>query len=385
MSNNKKYNVLFIYTDTEFGGGGRFFGQVIRGLTPRGFRFVVGCRQNAPIKNFYDEKGIENIPFEVKNRFDIINMLRFCGLIKKYKFDIACLGDGTAWTTGIILSLFSNVNAVLPIVHMTHIGLEHKEKYGWFERTIFKIWDRLWAHFATKILVSNQKNTDILVGEGVDRKKISIICNFPDVDSFNPEVAKTKEEILGELKIPYSKTVIGTMARLGPGKDFDNLFKSIKKVVEIYTDCHFIIVGDGPYREKFEKQVKNLKIDDYITFAGFRKNSYEFLNIFDIVVLSTLSEGVPNIILEGMAFAKPIVSTDSGAVSDAVYDNETGILVPPRNPEKFAEGIIKLLNDEELCKRLGENAKILVSEKFTKEKMWDGFEKLFLSMITELK
>jgi len=376
MSNNKKYNVLFIYTDTEFGGGGRFFGQVIRGLTPRGFRFVVACRQNAPIKNFYDKNGIKTIPFEVKNRFDIINMIKFCLGIKKYNFEIVCLGDATAWTTGIFISLFSDVKAIIPIVHGIHIGIG--KKCSFLEKIVFKYWDRLWAHCANKIIVSSKRTLDLLVKEGVDSSKIEVIYNFPDNIDLEFNHSLIRKTTLEEYGINKEKRIIGILARLSYEKGIDIFIKSIPKITNSYSNCHFLIVGDGPERKNLEELVKNLSIENYVTFTGFIENPYKFLSAIDIVVLSSLFEGIPNIILESMAFGKTIVSSNCGSISEMIIDNKTGILIPPRNPEKLAEGIIKLFNDESLCKKLSKNAKIFVSEKLTKKRMWDRFEKLFL-------
>jgi glycosyltransferase involved in cell wall biosynthesis len=113
---------------------------------------------------------------------------------------------------------------------------------------------------------------------------------------------------------------------------------------------------------------------------GERIDARELLSLFDIFALSSLWEGLPLALLEAAAMGKPIVATDIDGVREVIQDGETGLLVPPANPEKLAEAILRLLQDKDLARKLGENAKATIPASFPLSKMIEETEQLYLRL-----
>ena len=124
-----------------------------------------------------------------------------------------------------------------------------------------------------------------------------------------------------------------------------------------------LIAGDGPLRDKLEKLVKNLKLQDVVKFMGFRSDIPELLSVFDIQVIPSLTEGFPLCLAEAMAAKNAVVATQVGGMKDIGRDGDTVLFVPPKEPEALAEKILYLLKDEQLVQKMAESA-ALYSEVF---------------------
>ena len=129
------------------------------------------------------------------------------------------------------------------------------------------------------------------------------------------------------------------------------------------------IIGTGPDKEIFENRLKSLGLEKWVTFTGWVENQFDYLNIFDIFLFAGIADGLPYGLLEAMAFGKPVVATNNGAIHEAVTDGESGLLVEKRNPEAMANGIIRLLDDKKLCEKLKINAEKNCRKYFDIKKM----------------
>lgn len=136
------------------------------------------------------------------------------------------------------------------------------------------------------------------------------------------------------------------------------------------------------YYEECKKLSKNLFLEDVVEFLG-RQNVREYYPKLDLLLLSSVSEGQPLVILEAMAAGVPIVATDVGACKEMVYDEEgqCGIIVPPKNHIMMAKAILKLYEDAELRKVFSQNAKKIVRKKYRLDLMIKRYRDLYLHLV----
>ena len=143
------------------------------------------------------------------------------------------------------------------------------------------------------------------------------------------------------------------------------------------------LVGDGPLRPAVEKAIVKMGLERKVLFLGIRDDVPQLLAASDVFVLSSDYEGVPLTVLEAMAAGKPVVATAVGGVPELIEDGETGILVPPRNPEALAQGILRLAKDASLRQRMGKAARERAQERFDISRTAREYEALYLRLLKE--
>jgi glycosyltransferase involved in cell wall biosynthesis len=153
-------------------------------------------------------------------------------------------------------------------------------------------------------------------------------------------------------------------------KGVDILLKAMPLILKEHS-VTLNIIGDGPRLEQYKMLAGRLGIEGSVRFRGFIPHEHmpeEYSNA-DLFVFPSRRESFGLVLVEAMAAGLPMVSTRVGAIPEVVEDGKTGLLVPPGDPEKFAQAVISLLNDSELMKKMGLAGKQKVREKFTWEKV----------------
>jgi glycosyltransferase involved in cell wall biosynthesis len=126
-----------------------------------------------------------------------------------------------------------------------------------------------------------------------------------------------------------------------------------------------LLVGSGPEQARLEAAVQRLALGNRILFAGHRSNVLPFLQLSNLMVLPSHSEGSPHVVLEAMAAGVPIVATRVGGVPEILEDAETAVLVPPRDPAALASGIARVLASETMAASLAANAREVLRRRFS--------------------
>jgi glycosyltransferase involved in cell wall biosynthesis len=126
-----------------------------------------------------------------------------------------------------------------------------------------------------------------------------------------------------------------------------------------------LLIGDGLRRKVLEQQVRDRRLESSVLFAGQKRDVRPYFAAADALVLPSLSEGSPNVLLEAMSARLPVVATDVGGVSEIVSDGDTALLVPPNRPAQLAKALERLLEDTELRERLSARAHRRLSEHFS--------------------
>lgn len=215
----------------------------------------------------------------------------------------------------------------------------------------------------SNIININPQNTIKVIYNGSD-------LNFP--------VSRSASEIRMELNISLKKIVIIMVARLDPWKDFKTFLEAAKIVVKTDKTVNFLIVGDGELRDTIEKMILQMNLKVNVFLLGEKKDVYNYINAADISVLSTNGEGFSNSLLESMALGKPVIATNVGGNSETLgIANESGILIPPKSPELFAEAIFNLIRNEDVRKNIGHAAKDRIQQLCNLEKYISSYEQLF--------
>jgi glycosyltransferase involved in cell wall biosynthesis len=241
----------------------------------------------------------------------------------------------------------------------------------------------LMRRFDQLIAVSRARR-DELIAARVSESRISMIHNAIDTNVWSP--GQSRNDFLAEMVIKQSFPVVGYVGRIMPEKDLVTWLRAAALVAEKYPRARFILVGDGRNGETLD-ELKNLAarlgIADRVLFPGYRLNLLPFYASFDIFVLTSLGEGLPNSILEAMAMGIPVVAVDVGGVKELVSDGNSGYVLPRGDAYGLSQAILALTDNPKLRAEMGQAGRIKVEQEFSfaqrLRRIEDLYERLVLN------
>ena len=215
--------------------------------------------------------------------------------------------------------------------------------------------DKLLDYFINKYVSTFTSVSDFASKRLVDIRNFKNVLTIENSICSKNEV-KNQNILFDEFSIKKnSKIILGSAGLLTYNKRFDILIDSIKILIDgNYNNFLVFIFGEGEERSKLEKQIKTYHLENTIFLPGYRKNIYEYMNCFDIFVLSSQIESFSLVNIEAMSLGKPVISTNVGGMEDRVADGLSGYLVNPNNAHELSEKIKILLSDNELRIKMGQ-------------------------------
>ncbi len=224
-----------------------------------------------------------------------------------------------------------------------------------------------WKHHQVDCFVAaSSAIREMLVGDGIDPDRVVTVYEGIDLHRVQAEPAAN---IHAEFWLPTHAPVVGAVGALTQEKGHKYLIEAAALVVRDVPDARFVVLGDGDLRPALERQVKELHLEKHVILAGFRADVLSFIRSFDVFVMSSLFEGLGTSLLDAMALAKPAVASDTGGIPEVVSHGETGLLVPPRDPQELAAAITTLLRNPEERERMGRAGLDRVKRLFSADRM----------------
>jgi glycosyltransferase involved in cell wall biosynthesis len=229
----------------------------------------------------------------------------------------------------------------------------------WYKRKHF-LFNRITYNVADGILVnSNHLKKSILAYMSRVERKIYVIPNVLDIpeniDPIPMELCQLRQK---------GKFVVGIVGRFAAEKEPILALEALNKLINKIPEICFVFVGDGKLLDKCKEYVQQHGLESSCYFAGFHEDVFPWYRGFDVYLLTSSKEGLPNTVLEALGMGLPIVSTAVGAVPDIIENNQNGLLVEPYNCEALTAVISQIYNSSEMRNRLSRNGKV-TSKKFS--------------------
>lgn len=288
-----------------------------------------------PKKYFYPITGISYAHFV--SRYAIKNIKPKPDLIHahfSYPDGFGMIGLAKKWNIPLVISALGTI--------------ERKVAYegSYTSRQIIKA-----MNFADKVLSVSEDLKLHIVNLGIDENNVIVVPNGVDTEKFKPA---GKENARKLLNLPLDKNIILFVGALRSIKGVDYLIEAAKNFVDSNTELYLVGRDDG-LKKSLKKMAQDFKITDFIKFIGpvNHEDIPLWVSASDILVLPSLSEGRPNVVLEAFACEVPVVATDVGGIPELIINGETGYLVPAKNPLELSEKVNKLLGDENQREKMG--------------------------------
>jgi glycosyltransferase involved in cell wall biosynthesis len=204
-----------------------------------------------------------------------------------------------------------------------------------------------------------------------------------DLDRFRPQGSRS--EARRSLRIGDDTPVVGIAARLTHEKGYREFLQAAALVLLSCPDTRFLSIGpsDAAVQTEFEDLASQLGISRAVDFLGMRVDMPDLYEAMDILVLPSHREGMPTTLMEAAAMERPVVTTDIRGCRDVVRDGETGLLVPPRDPEALGAAIASLLSDPERRRRMGLAARCRAEKLFDQRKVFAQVETVYRQLLQQ--
>jgi glycosyltransferase involved in cell wall biosynthesis len=317
------------------------------------------------------------------NKLDPITNLRAVAEIRKIivegRYEVVHTHSSVAGVVGRLAALTAGTPVILHHVH----GWPPYHKMSAGTQMLYLTLERLCAKFTTRVIAVSGADIKKGLAYRICREdKFSLIYNGVDLDKFCQSA--DDYPIRQQLRIDPQCKLVGMVGRLDQQKNPLDFIRAAAIVAKNYSNVQFLMIGDGNLRGECERLISELHLTHKVHLLGYRSDVARIMPILTIVAMTSLWEGLPLAFLEAMCAGKPIVAYDVDGVSDVVIDWETGFLVPPCQPEKLAERLLYLLENDSQRHEMGRVAQQR-SANFSVQRMVGQVESLYKDLCSAVQ
>lgn len=373
----KTIKVLEMIDKSSLGGGQIHLLSLAKGLDRERFDVSVCSQGKGALTEELRILGIKHFPVGFRKRNWRQNVREIASVVGKQNPDLLHTHGGVAGLYG----RWAARKSRMPIIVHTLHGIHYLHYRNILFKRIYITLERYFSRFTDALIfVSEADRKSGQKHKLSAEKKMVTLKNGIEFDLYQQMEENAKQEKIKELGLEEFRPVIGSVARLHRQKGLTYLVRAARDISQVFPAVKIVVVGGGPLRKKLAAEARRLGVENRLSFVGERRDIPQILSVFDVFVLSSLWEGLPYVLMEAAALAKPVVATDVEGVREIIKPGKTGLLVPPKNPEDLARAVITLLQDPDHASTLGMNLKKEASGQFGLDRMLAEMESLYLKL-----
>lgn len=301
------------------------------------------------------EQGLPVIEMRIRHAYDLGALGRLAALFRREKYDVVNTHSSVdSWVAGAA----AKITGVPVLVRTRHLSVPVSKNpfnvvYRWPDAIV-----------TTAEMIRRR----MIVDNGVRPERIVSIPTGIDLGKFDPGL--DPGDLGRELALAPEHRVVTMVAVLRSWKRHEIFLEAAARLIPERPELRFLVVGDGPGRNRVSNKIKDLGIEDQVVMTGYRTDIPRILALTEVCALtSESSEGVPQSVLQYQAMAKPVVACSAGGIPEVVQDGQTGLLCPINDSQAVAAALGRILDDRELAARLGRAGRRQVEEKHSLEVM----------------
>lgn len=335
-------NVLHVDTERGWRGGERQTLWLARELARRGHGSVVAARGGEPLFERATAEGLTVVGCNPATEIDPFAALALRRAIHEHRVDLVHAHTAHA----VAVAALATLGTRIPFVVARRVDFKLSNNWG----------TRLKYARASKFIAVSEAIARVLERSGIDRSRISVVPDGVDVHRIVSPAPRD------------DRPLIVQVSALVGHKDPLNFVRAIARVRDSVPNVRALLVGDGPLRGDAQQEATRLGLAGNIEVTGFRGDADGLIAAADVVCLSSREEGMGSVLLDAMAFGRPIAATRAGGIPEVVGDS--GLLVPVEDPVALGDALVRLLEDRALAAQLAEKGRVRVPA-FSVERMTD--------------
>ena len=322
-------------------GPGRTILDTASMVDPKRYRIVIGAfsgdrhGEHAYLTEAV-RRGLEIYPITERRALDPGVLRQIVGWCEHNAIDIIHTHDFRSDLYGLIAARRLGI----PVVSTCH---------GWIANNlkgrVYTVIDKFLLRFFDRTIVVSARMYAHLSAQGIPARKLAVIQNALILEHYRPD--RSDRSVQAELGIPAHHKLVGNIGRLSPEKCQDLFLHAAAEIIPEMKDVSFVLIGIGPEEDRLRCLAMELGIADHVIFAGYRGDMQRVYNSLDLVVQSSRTEGMPNVVLEALLMRVPVVATDVGGTAEIVTDGLSGRLISPNDPQALAAAMREALTAAE--------------------------------------
>jgi glycosyltransferase involved in cell wall biosynthesis len=357
--------VLQIIPTLDRSGAEKQMVLLARGLPRERFESEVAVLARlGPLESELREAGVPVTLIGKRFKADPMALARLVRLVRGGRFDVVQTWIFAANVYGRLAARRAGV----PVVVTAEMAVDL-----WKGRSQLAI-DRRLARWTDRVVGNSRAVVEFYRQAGIPEDGLE--CILSGIAPLGPEAADAAG-VRAELGMPADAPLVVFAGRLAPQKGVADLIAALDLLQHVLPEVRTLIAGDGPLRSELENLAHDFHLHGRVKFLGHREDVPRLLAAADMLVLPSLYEGLPNVVLEAMQLGKPVVATAAPGTTEVVVDGQTGILVPLHTPVELARAMRAVLRDPELAGRLGAAGRARVESEFRAETMVERFAALY--------
>lgn len=361
--------ILHVIDTTGPGGAETVFLNLAEHMDIEGYGKLALIKGPGWVQEQLEKRGIPYIMVKPHGFLSIPYYIELYRILRAYNLKYVqahLLGSALTFS---ILSFFLRV----PVVATLHgqVDMSPDERLVGMKRWLLK------KGLYKVVAVSGQLASYFGQRKLFSRSQLEVVHNGIDVDRYGVADSYRLRDKLG---LDRNSKLIGSVGNIREAKDYPNLIRAAKLVVQQYPSAHFLIAGHSkkPLQDELDNLVKQLGISENVHFLGFQEDTPEFLAQLDVFALSSKSEGFSIATLEAMAAKVPVIATECGGPEEIISNEVDGILVPPADAEALASAILRAFEPDS---QMQVEAFRKVTEKFSQRSLVDSYCNIACSAI----
>ena len=364
-----KEKILYLVTQSKFGGAQIYVSALALNLDKEKYTIEVAVGQPAtePWLEKLEDNNIKvwrlkHVVRELNLWHDLLSGWELLFLFLRVKPDIIHLNSSKVGSTGSVIGwIYKKIlHKKLKIIYTAHGFVFQEPMATW--RRLYYLWsEKVASQFRDRIICVSENDKTLGLNKKIARPdKLVTIHNGIDLKNLNFLSSKEARQKLAPLidtddNTNQPKFWCGTIANLYPTKGLEDLILAAEKITTKNKNIIFVVIGAGQERNKLENLIKKYYLENNFFLVGSLDQAATYLKAFDLFILSSVKEGLPYTLIEALAAGLPIIATAVGGNPEIVENNINGLLVAPRQPDKIATAIEKIILNLALAEKFKTN------------------------------
>lgn len=368
-----KYKIIEVSSDTNIGGAGKCLLALLENFDYSSFEVKVVLPKNSLLKPHIDKLNIPVIEVD-----GIADKSLDAGAIGELKRIFKAEKPDLVHTHASMSARIAARQAGAKVIYTRHSVFKPSKKISQGPGKLIN--GMINNYLADGIIAVAEAAKDNLTDTGVSAKKIRVILN--GVDALKETSESEKSQLRERFGVKSGEKVVSIVARLEDIKGHEYFIEAADELIKKGIKARFFIAGTGSYENVLKEKVKAMNLTDNVIFTGFITDVDKLMAITDVQANASYgTEATSLALLEGMSIGIPAVVSDFGGNPGVIKTGRNGIVVPKQNSHALAEGLEKLLTDDELYKKMSAGAREIFNSAFTSKAMTENTENYYKEII----